>query len=508
MKTIKLLFILLAVSVLAFAVAAGCGCGDDDDDDDDDVVDDDVIDDDIVDDDVTDDDVTDDDVVDDDVVDDDVVDDDVVDDDVVDDDVVDDDVVDDDMVDDDTTVEMVDFAYIYDTDDTLAQAYATFLEGRDYTIELHEIAELDSKIDFSNVRAFLAGDSTVDDWTSDRAAVLTGTDKPIIAFGGGIFVFEFLDQYLDGAKCSVVAQNGIYPKSLGHPVWHTPNELGISGPGVTSIIDSGTVETYELQGDSTSPHGVEFLAAGPVTDVPLTYSTAFEGMKYALWGFGVAAPADYTAIGQNLLENVLAYALAGGELILFVDFNDYSLGTLGAPWEVDVQSGSSTGEIIAPTADNGTGYQLALDGGDTENDYYLAHLGFAGTGGGVRIDVDIYPETDANFGFLMMKNGDRKFYLIGDESNMLSIWDYGTSSIFSCAAMAPNTWATVSMIAQVKFFGGSVSVLLDGQATSCTDMQISATNSINEVQVADYSDVGFGGTTLFDNIHIYSVPGE
>ncbi len=290
MKAIKWVTFLALILMLAGLMAIACGDDDDDDDDgapsedDDDTVDDD-------------DDTTDDD--------DDAADDD---DDTTDDD---DDVTDDDD-DDDDDLDPFHLAYIYDTDDILALDFETFFEGLGHTVDLHDISELstDKAPDFSDVDVFMVDNNADDtDWDATNSAVLTDTGKPIIGNAYGIYVFEFLSQYLQGANS--MGNNGaaLEPKELAHTVWSTPNDLGATGTPI-NIVTTVDPHHITLGDDNTVPAGVEFLGKSNLKGMDEYYSLAVQDGIYALWGFGEHGPSDYAQDGKDLLENLVYYLMS------------------------------------------------------------------------------------------------------------------------------------------------------------------------------------------------------
>ena len=244
-----LVFLWLALLVLG----AACSSGDDDDDS--------GTDDDVSDDDAGDDDAGDDDLIDDDITDDDATDDDAVDDDSADDDSADDDAVDDDSADDDTTVEWTDVAYFYHSDNTVALGYETFLEGLGYTVDLHEIAELDTKAEVGYYRVFMIDNNAgSDDWTTARRQKIYDSERPIIGLGAGIAVLEEAGTYLSYGNAWMVADDTFRPNNdyLGHVMWHMPNDLGFDTNDPVQVYSGGSADVYEML-QTGNPAGVEFL---------------------------------------------------------------------------------------------------------------------------------------------------------------------------------------------------------------------------------------------------------
>jgi hypothetical protein len=269
------------LACLLLCLAAGwlvTACGDDDDDDDDTGAGDD--------DDSSDDDDNDDNGGDDDSTDDD-----------------DDDTIDDD--DDDTTGISGKLAFIYEADDANGLTYKLHLDSLGYSVTLYAITDLDSKIDFSNVDAFLIDViDSASDWDTTRRNAVFSTNKPVVALGDGAYIFDGSGKYIDPDICTWRAGgSSVTPADTGDTIWSEPNDLSVTTDPVFVLTTTDWV--YSLEDTGSAPVGVEFLGGNPAeTD---EYLIVVEDGKYAMWGFGAVPPSNYTLTGKSLFINLIEY---------------------------------------------------------------------------------------------------------------------------------------------------------------------------------------------------------
>ncbi|MCZ7582915.1 MAG: hypothetical protein M5R36_06030 [Deltaproteobacteria bacterium] len=206
--------------------------------------------------------------------------------------------------------EPVNIAYIYDTDDTDALAYQTFLESVGYLVALFDVTEVAAKADFSEFDMFIvdnnAGESS---WTSAAADVLVSSAKPVIVHNDGIFVFDETTQFLrEDNTLALDPAMSVIPHMTDHAVWSEPYALELPESGPVDVLSS--TATYRgLHDDGTAPGDVEFL--GSDTAFLNHYPLAIQGARYALWGPGAAAPTSYTVFARELYFNLIEYLQAG-----------------------------------------------------------------------------------------------------------------------------------------------------------------------------------------------------
>lgn len=201
-------------------------------------------------------------------------------------------------------------AYVYHIDDSEGQLFKTFLEGNGYSVSLYETDNIGSA-NFNAVNIFLIGnsaDSTVWD-SSAKTEMITGTGKPIVGLCEGASVFAYLSQHLTWGGCmgwSGTPNNTIRPHEFSHPLWNTPNNLGISTSDPVQIYtDDGFHRIVGLLQEGTDP--VEYLAQRD-QDGSLHYPIAVQDFT-AFWGFARESLSEYNETLKNLFMNLLTYML-------------------------------------------------------------------------------------------------------------------------------------------------------------------------------------------------------
>ena len=187
------------------------------------------------------------------------------------------------------------------------------------------------------------------------------------------------------------------------------------------------------------------------------------------------------------------------------DFEDHPLGPLGSPWEVMFQGGVSTQTVVA--LKDGAGQVLRQQGGETFDDFIGSMLTFPNTTEDLRIDLDLWVDTAAEFGVgvyhLNEMFGDyyEEVQLYYDDVEGLCALEGWLGRYVACGPLTNETWQVVSVT--IDFANGLFDVLIDGAATPCDDirMQWGDGQPIGAISLIEWADGGYGGTVMYDNLH-------
>ncbi len=489
----------VVLCAMVFASWTACGGGGDDDDDSGSEADDDTgLGGDDDDDDLADDDATDDDATDDDATDDDTVDDDTADDDTTDDDTTDDDTADDDTGDDDTgptTLFDVDF-----------EDYANGNLGFPWGLQL------------SGDTTMVVGDLVAADG-SGKVAYQTGGED---AEGGDFLVAQYnFNEQNDDVWVSFdvsVADSGV---DFG---FRTVLEYyGYAYPQTQLVVENATVKALNFTTSAMVNCGT--LTAADWDNVAVLYNynsgtydvnlngsaTACDNVpanatQYPAYGLQVIDWTDDTYGGVATFDNFHG-EIDGGADMFDVDFTAYSDGPLGAPWAIVEEDGTSEANIVTLVAADGSGKALELDGGTTITiaDYVLATLGFTSTAGDLDVYFDVfYDDTMTEFGFRTMQNpftGATPGAQLVVEAGYLSAYDATPGTYVDCGALTVSTWHTVEI--HHTYAAKTYAVWVDGAESLCVGLQTGSVpfnGPFNGIQLIDWSDEGFGGDVIWDNL--------
>ena len=193
------------------------------------------------------------------------------------------------------------------------------------------------------------------------------------------------------------------------------------------------------------------------------------------------------------------------DTVFEIDFEDYSVGALGAPWNV-LSSGASTHEVAMLTKD-GSGKALLQNGGNAEqvDGYALAQYQFADINGDCTISFDVKPvDNTTDWGFRVLQNYSGYAFTesqIVVENGAVSAFNAATFETTSCdATLTGGDWTNVALV--FDFAGGTYSVEIDGTPTDCADFSMIYGDGtpLGFVQFIDFSDAGFIGDFQVDNI--------
>lgn len=185
-----------------------------------------------------------------------------------------------------------------------------------------------------------------------------------------------------------------------------------------------------------------------------------------------------------------------------VDFEDYALGPLGAPWSIS-QAGSSTATIVH-TTDHGN--VLRLQGSAVLGDFLIASLGFSSSAPNVATQVDINPDSGASFVWSLhgagTSIGRRRIRLQRAPGATVLVANTVPNGDSECGTLASGVWSTVTLMVHTEAFPHTFDVLINGVATACTGLETGLSPPFDSVSVMDASNEGFGGVVRFDNVGI------
>lgn len=182
-----------------------------------------------------------------------------------------------------------------------------------------------------------------------------------------------------------------------------------------------------------------------------------------------------------------------------IDFENYALGPLGAPWFVS-QAGSTTSTIVTAGKH---GKVLRVNGGKGP-DFTTNSLSIPATAGDLTIQFDVYPTTGAAFGFEVKPANSR---YASDGIRLTGLPESGILRAANllphtdCATLPPNAWSRVSVV--IHYAVRTYDVRLNGGPTSCSGLPFKLRTPgvpIDSIRVRDYSNEGYGGTVDWDNI--------
>jgi hypothetical protein len=183
-----------------------------------------------------------------------------------------------------------------------------------------------------------------------------------------------------------------------------------------------------------------------------------------------------------------------------VDFEDYAVGPLGAPWSIS-QTGSSSATIVH-TTDHGN--VLRLHGSSALGDFLVASLGFSSSAANIVSQVEVNPASGASFIFSLHGAGDsigrRRIRLQRAPGATVLVANTVPSGDTTCGTLPSGVWSTVTLMVQSAALPHTFDVLINGTATACRGVETGLSPPFSAVSVMDASNDGYGGDVLFDNI--------
>jgi hypothetical protein len=179
---------------------------------------------------------------------------------------------------------------------------------------------------------------------------------------------------------------------------------------------------------------------------------------------------------------------------LEIDFEDYSPGPLGAPWNIS-SGGASTASIITISKD-GSGQELFINGGTADGDYLYATYTFGSLDFDFSISFDYWYASGASGRFDVDQSGGSIEILssIGGGDRM-----YANAT--DCGAVSPDSWIKVTYL--IDNAASTYTVLLDDAATDCNDIAFQVGGyPLAKLSCMDEFNAGRGGFIYWDNIVI------
>ncbi len=192
------------------------------------------------------------------------------------------------------------------------------------------------------------------------------------------------------------------------------------------------------------------------------------------------------------------------DIVVAIDFEDYDLGTLPAPWSVNEFNSTAAVELV-PTKEV-TGKVLAIHGSTVLAEWAEAYYPFdTPIQQSLSITFDLWLYPDAYF-FAQFNAETSAITSISNDASTGRLyaqdWSGGgkRSPSVDCGALPNDAGATITV--NVDNATGTYSVLIDGSPTDCTDLgtMTGAGGLFTNFLFGDSYQDGEGGSILFDNI--------
>ncbi len=202
-------------------------------------------------------------------------------------------------------------AYIYSGDTASRDAFALFLQSRNYQVDLVPLTSV-ATYDFTPDRAIIVGDDTgsLNSWGTQAAVdYLSRINKPVLGVGeGGYAFFGRLALAIGwGNGWHAGPQTGAIVVDAANSVWSTPNSVPATTGGTVNLYSTGS--PFVAIFNPTPIAGVTRI--GRQTDDAQHYPLISQGGCYFLWGFS-NSPSTMTQSGRDLFENSLQLPACGG----------------------------------------------------------------------------------------------------------------------------------------------------------------------------------------------------
>jgi len=181
-----------------------------------------------------------------------------------------------------------------------------------------------------------------------------------------------------------------------------------------------------------------------------------------------------------------------------IDFEDYALGALGAPWNVTALDGSSA--TVIELADGAPGQGLELVGGIEQGDRYTAEYEFADIFADMQISFDVRAEENAAFEIGVYDGADlQATMLLHPDNGEIQAWNGTNDSYPNCVGLPYLTWKKVTINLRHE---GTYDIELNGQPTSCYGLGLETGGGapFNRLVLSEITYDGWGGVVQFDNI--------
>jgi hypothetical protein len=189
--------------------------------------------------------------------------------------------------------------------------------------------------------------------------------------------------------------------------------------------------------------------------------------------------------------------------ILHEDFEDDSVGMLGAPWGITA-SGSGSASIVA-TTDHG--HVLQLQGSTAEGQFLIAKRTISSSSTDITVSVDVKPTSGASFIWGLhgagTSLGRRRINLQLAPGSTTLVAQTAPSGVTNCGTLTLDVWSRVTLIVHT-IKKDTFDVLINGVSTSCTKVAAGIQPPFNAVSVMDAANADWGGMVQFDNIDVTS----
>ena len=208
------------------------------------------------------------------------------------------------------TASAANLAYIYNTDTTTAQDFATFLTTQGHTATLISMSNVGGT-NLSGYDLIIIGSDTgsLGSW-GDEASVnqVNNSGEAIIGLGeGGYAFFGKINLAIGWPWGWHGGADSIYVMDPSHQIFNSPTIIPIpSPPSPPDLL---------LYSEPTGEVGIYIPSAAP--DLTLLgrevgdlnhYPLVQQGNRYILWGFA-GSPVDMTTVGQDLFNNIIVYMI-------------------------------------------------------------------------------------------------------------------------------------------------------------------------------------------------------
>ena len=197
----------------------------------------------------------------------------------------------------------VDVAYIYNTDITSANAYASLLQDNHFSVDLIPLGQV-AGTDFGTYSVIVVGSDTSFgyDWgTAAGVAAVKASGKPVLGLGfGGSGLFQGMGLSINWGHGWIGIEDSIYVVDPGHTLFNSPTKIALP---LSKIIQLYTATQHIGEYAPVLSYNAVLLGREPSD--PDHYPLVQEG-KHILWGF-TASPANMTATGKSLFINLVHY---------------------------------------------------------------------------------------------------------------------------------------------------------------------------------------------------------
>jgi len=176
---------------------------------------------------------------------------------------------------------------------------------------------------------------------------------------------------------------------------------------------------------------------------------------------------------------------------------------LTSPWSWAPAASSETRAVI--TTASGHGNVLRLEGSEAAGQYMIAYLPVSAPSDTVA-SVDVNPEDGAAFVWSLWGQGTgtykRRVRLQRWPGSTTLVATANPSGDTECGALPSGSWTNLTLVMHAQETPHTFDVLIDGEPTSCTGLEVTTNPPYNRVEVMDASNEGWGGNTEFDNIRV------